>query len=98
MLVREDLPTGLQMAQVAHACIKFALDHPDRASSTPIGVVLGVPGKHELIACAEDLEGTAYVLFEEEDLGGEVTALATVSDGRYFSSLPLAHREPAMVP
>lgn len=97
MIVREDLPTGLQMAQVAHACTEFALNHPEKASSTPVGVVLGVPGEAELLAWEHvaALDGP-YVLFREEDLGGETTAIAVVSDGEKFRSLPLAGRTPSM--
>lgn len=97
MIVREDLPPGLQMAQVAHACTEFALNHPEKASSTPVGVVLGVPGQAELRDAALEVEGLPYVLFEEEDLGGEHTALAVVTDGREFSSLRLAGSAPAML-
>ena len=86
----------MQLAQVAHATCEFALRYPKEASSTPIGIVLEVPDRHALHTMVEEVEGTPYVLFMEEDLGGEATALATVCTGEHFSSLPLAGRAMAM--
>ena len=95
MLIRGDLPPGLQLAQVAHVCTEHALKYPVTAASTPIGIVLEVGDEVDLIDRARD--GTADgVLFHEEDLGGEATAYAEVSDGSRFADLPLAGREPAM--
>lgn len=110
VLVREDLPTGLQMAQVAHACIEFALHHPDKASSTPIGVVLGVPDEDELLVWADRLLGFCgphadlsepdmpIVVFHDPDVGsGEHTAIAVVAGPDKFPSLQLAGKAPAML-
>lgn len=109
MLVRADLPTGLQMAQVAHACIEFALNHPEEASSTPIGVVLGVPDERSLLEWADRIIGWCgphaeiqhdggLVVFHDPDVGegGEHTALALVTSGEEFASLPLAGKVPAL--
>jgi hypothetical protein len=99
VLVRGDLPPGLQLAQVAHASSEFALRHPTEAASTPIGIVLEVPDEDALLAFADVVasEGVPSTVFREEDLDDEATAMAVVCDGRHFSSLPLAGRRMAGV-
>lgn len=98
VLVRDDLPPGTQLAQAVHAATEYTLSNVDRAASTPTVVVLAVRDQAELLEYADVLCGwcpsrTAsrrpYALFHEPDLG-EHTALATISDGREFSRLPLA--------
>lgn len=90
VIVREDLPIGLQMAQVCHVSVEYALQRPEEAKSTPIGVVLSVPNETTLVEIASKLDG---VLFREPDIGNEATAFAHVGDGHQLSSLPLAGRE-----
>lgn len=111
VIVRGDLPLGLQMAQVAHACIEFALNHPEKASSTPVGVVLCVPDEPALLELADRLIGwcgphvdlskpdNPVVVFHDPDVGegGEHTALALVTSGEEFAHLPLAGKVPALV-
>jgi hypothetical protein len=85
------------MAQVAHAAVEFALQHPEQAGSTPIGVVLQVSDEESLIGWRDTITDP-YVLFYDPDVGeGEFTALATVGTGEQFSSLPLAGRSMAGV-
>lgn len=99
------------MAQVAHVCTEFALNHPEKASSTPIGVVLCVPDEAALLELADRLIGwcgphadlskpdNPVVVFHDPDVGpeGEHTALALVTSGEEFVGLPLAGRESVMV-
>lgn len=77
----------------------FSLKHPERASSTPTVVVLAVHDEDDLLDHADIKAGFCaapsvgeYILFYDQDLGerGEHTALATVSTGEEFRSLPLA--------
>lgn len=92
VLVRADLPPGLQVAQAVHASVEYALRLPSMARSTPNVVVLNVPDESTLLGLA----GPAGFLFHEPDVGDEATAYAEVTTGERFSSLPLAGRVPAM--
>jgi hypothetical protein len=83
------------MAQVAHASVEFAIRYPEQARSTPIGIVLQVPDEQALLGY-DAITAEPHVLFHEEDLGDEATALAVVSTGEYFANLPLAGKELAM--
>lgn len=89
----------MQYAQVAHVAIEHALKYPDQSRMTPIGIVLEVTDEETLLAYAHRVrtDGIPITVFEEEDLDGQATALAVVSDGRHFSSLPLAGRSMAGV-
>lgn len=92
LLVRGDLPPGLQLAQAVHASVEFTLRYRDRAASTPTVVVLTVDDEEQLLGWADVLgwkDRSDYALFHEPDLG-EHTALAIVSDGTRFAGLPLA--------
>lgn len=100
VLVRQDLPIGLQMAQAIHAAVELALTHPVRAKKTPNTVVLSVLDEDDLCGWSERIDeqclvtdvNVPYKMFREPDLGNEYTALATFSDGKLFSNLPLAGR------
>lgn len=82
------------MAQAIHAAVELRAqqDVPETV------VVLSVQDETELLLYADILSGWCspavasirpHVVFHEPDLG-EHTALATVSDGAEFASLPLA--------
>ena len=91
VVVRADLPRGLQLAQACHAAREFSLNYPGDAQGENL-VVLEVPSEPELAELAARLPGPS-VRFHEPDLGGELTAFAT--DGRarrLLSHLPLAGR------
>lgn len=105
--MRADLPAGLQVAQVAHAGIEFAIDHPDivrewnRASNNI--VIVNVPNEKALaelsrVAAERDIKQKLMI---EPDLGDEMTAMALEPGNaarRLCSSYPLALREAAMSP
>lgn len=97
VVVRGDLPPGLQMAQACHVTREFTRLHP-RVDVGENLIALSVPDE-------EDLEGLLFAAvgkcraaaFCEPDLGGEMTALA-LSGKRARSllgGLPLALREEA---
>lgn len=93
VVVRNDLPPGLQTAQACHALREFAHRFPelDRRwfESSNNLVVLQVPTLGDLEGLVAI--GSLVAPFYEPDLGGELTA-AAFGDGRLLSSLPLALR------
>ena len=103
VVTRSDLSPGLQAAQVLHAGLAFAFEHPDDArawhDSTPWVVVLSVPDEPALIAHWQRLVDVPHrVLVREPDLGDACTAFAALGfeAGRRLSHLPLALKEPQM--
>ena len=94
VVVRADLPPGLQVAQACHALREFVHQYPevDREwfSRSNNLVVLQVPSLAALEALVLRTEG-AVAPFYEPDLDGAMTA-AAFADGRQLGSLPLALR------
>lgn len=101
IVVRSDLPPGLQTAQSCHALSEFAQEHPELYKEWKRDnnlVVLASPGKDALAKLAYDMtnRGVAFSMFTEPDLGGELTAICIEpKGGRYLSTLPLALRQAA---
>jgi hypothetical protein len=101
VVVRSDLPVGLQAAQALHALREFAANYPEiekqwHETSNTI-VILAVPDEAALAALAEDLRGTGHLPpwsfseFREPDLGNSLTAICVEPDGgRKLRYLPLA--------
>lgn len=86
MLIREDLPPGLQLAQAVHAAIELER----KVETPPTVVVLGVEDEDALLDWADScVYKYPVAVFFEPDIS-EHTALATVCDGSLFSSLRLA--------
>ena len=83
LVVRSDLPPGLQMSQVVHAMVAFDRAHPGiseawQDSSNTISI-LSVPNEASLRKLADEIDcsGDApWVPFYEPDLAGSMTALA----------------------
>lgn len=99
VVVRADLPIGDQATQSTHAALAFACEHPEltrgwhQASKSLI--LLAVPDEAALRSLYEHAEAYARAKFEEEDIGGELTAIALAGDARKLvSCLPLALKEP----
>lgn len=92
VLVRGDIPPGLQYAQAVHAAVEHALAYPVLARDTRNVVVLNVLDEEDLMAAAS-LHSEHGALFREDDLDGEATAYATVCGDGCFMGLPLAGRE-----
>jgi len=92
VVVRGDLPPGLQMAQACHAVREWEHAFLHAVTNGNL-IVLSVPGLPELAALKERGDGqTAVVPFYEPDIGGELTAIALVG-GRakpLLRKLPLA--------
>lgn len=90
VVVRSDLPQGLQLAQACHAAREFTLRRPTEDVGENLVVLHATPGELAcLVARADGLCST--VPFHEPDLGGELTAAAFgLGARRLLSSLPLA--------
>lgn len=96
-ITRDDLPPGLQAAQLGHALIGYVLARPHEAARWHARsnnlVCLGVADLEGLHGLAEALvaQGLPVVCFHEPDLDGELTAIATGPESqRFLSNLPLA--------
>lgn len=92
VVVRADLPPGLQMAQACHATRAFGLQNPGADVGDNL-VVLQVPGEAELRGLFQATLDYDMACFSEPDLGGQLTAIAVEgSAGPLLSTLPLALR------
>lgn len=107
IIVRGDLSPGLQIAQVAHAALDFAIEFPDIAKrwkqNSNYICVLQVPNEEALLDYADLAwkDGVEFVCFYDPDVDhdGSHTALA-VAPGEFYTrlaQLPLALREGAVV-
>lgn len=96
VVVRADLPIGLQMAQAIHAALRFGHYVGERENV----VVLHMPDEDALASLADAMAHTAgllWIVFHEPDLDGQVTSLAidgVASVRKYLRPLPLAFSAP----
>lgn len=103
IVVRADLPPGMQIAQACHALRQFTSVHSeiDRAwyEGSNNLVVLQVPGEDELFDLLARAGEIPITSFREPDLDDDVTAIAIGPQGSgLVSQLPLALRaEPEQV-
>lgn len=100
VVTRDDLPAGLQAAQLGHALVGYVLAQPAQAARWHTRsnnlVCLAVPDEAALSGLVGRLvsESIPVLCFHEPDLGGELTAVAVSPDGgRLLASLPLALRQ-----
>lgn len=99
IVVRSDLPAGAQCAQACHALRAFVAAHPtiDREwfETSNNLVVLQAPGLDDVARLLRRAQGDSLPVaaFHEDDMGGELTAIALgPAARRLVSSLPLALR------
>lgn len=101
IVVREDLPIGLQMAQAIHAAVQWVLEdefstHWYKHSNNV--VVKHVPDEAALLELVAKAETRRLVVeaFQEPDLAGATTAVAIVGTGAnaLLRELPLAFQLP----
>lgn len=94
IVVRADLPAGLQLAQGCHALQAFNDQHRGAVTHWKGNlVVLQTPNMASLVNVLGDIQrsGIPCVLFCEPDIGGEPTAFAAAGDAAaLLSQLPLA--------
>lgn len=104
MLVRSDLPAGLQLAQAVHGAFEFSHTHPAVMhrwlENSNYLVVLGVPDEAALLCFLELADGyeVDVHLVREPDLDEAATALV-IGPGDFHhrvSHLPLALKAAAM--
>ncbi len=94
VVVRQDIPTGPQLAQACHAIreLTHARSDPDYCATENV-VVLHARDEEHLadlhLRLAADPMATVKA-FREPDYDGAMTALATWGGGKLLSSLPLA--------
>lgn len=93
VLVRGDLPPGLQAAQACHAASYLSAADPLVLYQHPTTIVLGVADEEELMHNVRQAgfysQGRGF-LFKEPDLNSEATAYACFSNGGEFKDLSLA--------
>lgn len=90
IIVRQDLPPGLALAQACHSAAKHAVVDPEWEDNL---VVLGARNEEELASLAEllDVHGVPCSRFHEQDCGGELTSCVARGDARgLLRHLPLA--------
>jgi peptidyl-tRNA hydrolase len=95
VIVRNDLDPGLQLAQSGHAVAAFAYEHPEPFREWHGGerniVCLQARDEAHLNELIAQLDTSALVSkFYEPDLGDALTAFATDSRHKTWSSLPRA--------
>jgi peptidyl-tRNA hydrolase len=97
LIVRADLPPGLQAAQLVHAATVLCLEQTAAAMAWHRGVqnvvCLAAPNESELAQHARETAATGrqVATFHEPDLDGQLTAIAVLGEG-LFPGLPLALR------
>lgn len=92
VVVRKDLPPGLQMAQACHAAFAYGFYGSDDVGDNLVALGASLDELTALAKAAERLN-LSHVSFREPDLGDELTALALSGNARALvSQLPLALR------
>ena len=101
IVTRADLSPGARAAQLAHAALAFAFEHPEIVKEWHAGsnniVLLEAKDEQALhaLGCRAHAAGVAWAMFMEPDFDNATTAIAIAPDGwRLVSSLPLALRPP----
>ncbi len=101
LVTRDDLPPGLQAAQVAHGAFEFTLAYPEVTSrwfqDSNYVVVLSVSSLIELELLAARLDGLRHVVHvREPDINDELTCIVAGPEyivSQLLANLPLALRE-----
>jgi hypothetical protein len=85
--VRKDLPKSYQAVQAGHAVAEWLLREQTWRNETL--VYLGVNNENELLDWKERLSfrNMRYAAFREPDIGNQLTAVATLTDGKIFKKL-----------
>lgn len=97
VVVRDDLPPGLQLAQATHAALQLSLDHHSAVAdwNNHTLIILSVPRERDLLSLLHDAwtGNLVHAYFVEPDLDDEFTAVAfapCVEADRLVAQLPLA--------
>jgi len=89
VLVRNDLPQSYKAVQAGHAVAEWLLR--DQTWRNETLVYLGVNDENELLDWKErlDFKNKKYTEFREPDIGNQLTAIATLTEGKIFKNLKL---------
>jgi hypothetical protein len=89
VLVRKDLSESYRAVQAGHAVAEWLLR--DQTWQNETLVYLGVDNENELTKWKRKLEfrNMKYAAFREPDIGNQLTAIATLTDGKIFKKLKL---------
>jgi len=89
VLVRKDLPESYRAVQAGHAVAEWLLHDQSWRNETLI--YLTVANESSLYRWADKLDRKEikWIGFKEPDIGNQLTAIASVSDGRIFRNLEL---------
>lgn len=91
VLTRLDLSKSQQAVQAGHAVAELLLRGQPTGWDNGTLVYLGVQDEDELKRWKSklDYKEKPYSEFREPDIGNEITAIASIQDGRMFSKLKL---------
>jgi len=91
VLVRKDLSKSQQAIQSGHAVAEWLLCEPSPQWGNGTLVYLSVKNERDLHKWMYKLEqrGKPFAKFIEPDIGDQVTAIASLSDGEEFKGLDL---------
>jgi len=89
VLVRKDLPESYRAVQAGHAVAEWLLY--DRSWNNETLIYLGVPNEFSLQRWVDKLNRKRinWIGFREPDIGNQLTAIASVNDGKVFKNLDL---------
>jgi hypothetical protein len=95
VVVRADLPIGLQMAQLGHAAYQFGREHPEDIGENIY--VLNAPSEAHLLGLVQAAVGLCPItIFHEPDIGNQLTAAAFGGKAsQLLCHLPLAGKPQA---
>jgi peptidyl-tRNA hydrolase len=105
IVVRSDLPPGLQAAQAVHAAFHFSHDHPELVAPWIIRsnflVIVAVPDEDALLDLIKEasVRGIVRTAVREPDIDDEATAVALAPGDaarKLCAALPLALKQVAM--
>lgn len=99
VVVRADLPIGVQMAQIGHAAFEFARSFHGLVGPNIYVLAARDEPSLALLVSKAAYAGLSLVSVNEPDLGGALTAAAFPGDAaRLLRRLPLAGRQPPGAP
>ena len=102
IIVRSDIPPGLQLAQSCHAAFAFATEHASLTNDWMLNsnyiAILNVANEYELNNLIERAinSGIKFSVFKEPDIGNQITAITFepgIKSKKLCANLKLALKE-----
>jgi hypothetical protein len=98
IVVRNDIPAGLMMAQACHAARAYTCAWPSDEDENLVALT-STPAELEVLRLDARAHGYRSASFYEPDLDGELTAVALGGEAKKrLSQLPLALRDTRGIP